>query len=108
MNSIKLWINDLEVEAEADQTILEACDRAGIRIPRLCAHPSLKPSGSCSLCAVEVDDHRGFPAACSTPVANGMRVRTDTAKVLDFRREMLRLILQDHPRECLGCARNGT
>ncbi len=108
MNSIKLWINDLEVEAEADQTILEACDRAGIRIPRLCAHPSLKPSGSCRLCAVEVDDTRGLPAACSTPVANGMRVRTDTAKVLDFRREMLRLILQDHPRECLGCARNGT
>lgn len=108
MNSIKLWINDQEVDAQAHQTVLEAADGAGIRIPRLCAHPSLKPSGSCRLCAVEIDDHRGLPAACSTPVAQGMRVRTDSAKVLDFRREMLRLILQDHPRECLGCARNGT
>lgn len=108
MNSIKLWINDLEVEAEANETVLEACDRAGIRVPRLCAHPSLKPSGSCRLCAVEIDEHRGLLAACSTPVENGMRVKTDSAKVLDFRREMLRLILQDHPRECLGCARNGT
>lgn len=108
MNSIKLWINDQEVEAEVNQTVLEACDQAGIRIPRLCAHPSLKPSGSCRLCAVEIDDYRGLPAACSTSVENGMRVRTETAKVLDFRREMLRLILQDHPRECLGCARNGT
>ncbi len=108
MNLIKLWINDQEVEAQAHQTVLEAADSVGIRIPRLCAHPSLKPSGSCRLCAVEIDDHRGLPAACSTPVAQGMRVRTDSAKVLDFRREMLRLILQDHPRECLGCARNGT
>jgi predicted molibdopterin-dependent oxidoreductase YjgC len=108
MNSIKLWINDQEVEATANQTVLEACDSEGIRIPRLCAHPSLKPSGSCRLCAVEIDDHRGLPAACSTPVENGMSVRTDSAKVLDFRREMLRLILQEHPRECLGCARNGT
>lgn len=108
MNSIKLWINDQEVEVEPGRTIMEAADAAGIHIPRLCYHPSLKASGSCRLCAVEIDGYRGLPAACSTPVEAGMRVVTETPKVEDFRREMLRLILQDHPRECLGCPRNGT
>lgn len=108
MDSIKIQINDQEVEAEPTQTIMEAADRAGIYIPRLCTHPQLKPSGSCRLCAVELDGQRGLPAACSTPVTAGMRIWTKTPKVLDFRREMLRLILQDHPRECLGCPRNGS
>ncbi|GKT10848.1 molybdopterin-dependent oxidoreductase [Desulforhabdus sp. TSK] len=108
MNSIKLWINDHEVEVEPGLTIMEAADATGIHIPRLCYHPSLKASGSCRLCAVEIDGYRGLPAACSTPVEEGMRVVTETPKVQDFRREMLRLILQDHPRECLGCPRNGT
>ncbi|GLI33672.1 molybdopterin-dependent oxidoreductase [Desulforhabdus amnigena] len=108
MSTIKLWINAHEVEAKPGQTIMEAADAAGIHIPRLCYHPSLKASGSCRLCAVEIDGYRGLPAACSTPVAEGMRIETSTPKVQDFRREMLSLILQDHPRECLGCPRNGT
>lgn len=108
MNSIRLWINHREVAARPQQTILEAAEQAGIVIPRLCYHPVVKASGSCRLCAVEIDGYRGLPAACSTPVAEGMQVRTATPKVEEFRREMLRLILQDHPRECLGCPRNGT
>ncbi len=108
MNSIKLWIDNQEVEAEPSLTIMEAAEQAGVHIPRLCYHPSLKPSGACRLCAVEIEGYRGLPAACSTPVAHGMKVETETPKVADFRREMLRLILQEHPRECLGCPRNGT
>ncbi len=108
MSTIRLWIDSQEVEVKPAQTIMEAADSAGIYIPRLCFHPSLKPSGSCRLCAVEVEGHRGLPAACSTEVTEGMRIMTATSKVQEFRREMLRLILQDHPRECLGCARNGT
>ncbi len=108
MHSIRFRINGQEVEAEPDQTIMDVADSLGVIIPRLCHHPSLKPNGDCRLCAVEIADHRGLPAACSTPVTDGMRIWTTTPKVLDFRREMLQLILQDHPRECLGCARNGT
>ncbi len=108
MSSIRILIDDREFEAKPAQTIMEAADEAGIAIPRLCNHPSLKPSGSCRLCAVEIVGYRGLPAACTTPVEDGMRVRTASPKVLDFRRETLRLILQDHPRECLGCPRNGT
>ncbi|HIJ54960.1 MAG TPA: molybdopterin-dependent oxidoreductase [Deltaproteobacteria bacterium] len=108
MSDLRLWINNREVSAKSNQTIMEVADEAGITIPRLCYHPSLKPSGSCRLCAVEIDGYRGLPAACSTPVSDGMRVNTATPKVLEFRREILRLILQEHPRECLGCPRNGT
>lgn len=108
MNEIKVVINDQEVVAGAGRTILQAATEAGIYIPTLCFHPALRPSGSCRLCAVEIDGYRGLPAACSTPIAEGMKIRTSTAKVQDFRKEMLRIILQDHPRECLGCPRNGT
>ena len=108
MDSIRFWINNREVEAKSNQTILEAADQSGINIPRLCYHPVVKASGSCRLCAVEIEGYRGLPAACSTPVVEGMRVQTSTPKVEEFRREMLRLILQDHPRECLGCPRDGT
>jgi predicted molibdopterin-dependent oxidoreductase YjgC len=108
MSEINIWVNDRELKARSGQTILQAADEAGIVIPRLCYHPALAPSGSCRLCAVEIDGYRGLPAACATPVEEGMRIRTETGKLVEFRREMLRLILQDHPRECLGCPRNGT
>ena len=108
MSEINIWVNDRELKARSGQTILQAADEAGIVIPRLCYHPALAPSGSCRLCAVEIDGYRGLPAACTTPVEEGMRIRTTTEKLVEFRREMLRLILQDHPRECLGCPRNGT
>jgi predicted molibdopterin-dependent oxidoreductase YjgC len=108
MSDINIWVNDREVTARSGQTILQAADEAGIVIPRLCYHPALASSGSCRLCAVEIDGYRGLPAACATPVEEGMRIRTATEKLVEFRREMLRLILQDHPRECLGCPRNGT
>lgn len=108
MEKIKLWVNDHEIEAASTDTVIEAAERVGITIPRLCSHPLLKPSGSCRLCAVEIEGYRGLPAACSTPVKPSMRVLTDTPRVLDFRREMLWSILLHHPRECLGCSRNGT
>ena len=108
MSEINIWVNDRELKARSGRTILQAADEAGIVIPRLCYHPALAPSGSCRLCAVEIDGYRGLPAACATPVEEGMRIRTATEKLVEFRREMLRLILQDHPRECLGCPRNGT
>lgn len=108
MNSIRFWINNREVSAKPGQTILEAAEQAGIIIPHLCYHPVVKASGSCRLCAVEIEGQRGLPASCSTLPTDGMRVQTATPKVEEFRREMLRLILQDHPRHCLGCPRDGT
>jgi len=108
MNDIELWIDDRKAKAKVGQTILEVARQLGISIPNLCYHPNLKPSGSCRLCAVEIEGHRGLPAACTTEVVQGMHIRTQTSKVQDFRKEMLRMVLKEHPRECLGCARNGS
>lgn len=108
MNEITIRINDRSVMASAGQSIMQAAESAGIVIPRLCFHPAVRASGACRLCAVEIDGYRGLPAACSTEVAEGMRIETDSPRVLDFRREMLLAILKEHPRECLSCPRNGT
>ena len=106
MTKVRLLIDDQEVSVAEGATVLEAARDAGIFIPTLCYHPSLKSFGSCRLCAVEIDGFRGLPGACSTPAAEGMVVHTSTPRLTDFRRETLSRILQDHPRECLGCRKN--
>lgn len=108
MGTVKIWINGFEVMAESGQSILQAAEDAGVHIPRLCYHPALEPIGSCRLCAVEIDGHRGLPAACSTQVAEGMRIWTQSPRVIAYRREMLRLLLENHPRQCISCLRSGT
>jgi predicted molibdopterin-dependent oxidoreductase YjgC len=106
-SEVTITINGQTVRASAGATILEAARQAEIYIPTLCYHPAIRPSGSCRLCAVEIGDFRGLPSACTTPVEDGMQVQTESATLLNFRREMLHLILQDHPRECLRCPCHG-
>ena len=106
MGKVKLWIDGQEVEVPEGTTVLKAAEEAGVHIPTLCYHPLLRPSGNCRMCAVEIEGYRGLPASCSTPVAEGMVVRTNTDRVRDFRQETLRAILRDHPRECIACPKN--
>jgi predicted molibdopterin-dependent oxidoreductase YjgC len=105
MGTIKLVIDDREVEAEEGSTVLEAALAAGIYIPTLCYHPDLTPYGSCRLCIVEIENMRGLPTACTTPAAEGMLVRTDSPVIKKLRQGLLELILSDHPCECLLCDR---
>lgn len=108
MKEIRLWINDQEVRTKEGKTILEVANKEGISIPTLCYHPSVKAFGSCRMCAVEIEGLRGLPSACSTQVEDGMRIYTNTERVIEFRRQMLQLILERHPRNCLGCSKNGS
>lgn len=87
-------------------TILEAAQQNGVRIPSLCNHPELKPAGMCRMCLVEVEGLRGFQTACTTKASEGMAVRTNTPDLLDMRREVLSLILSEHPYTCLMCERH--
>jgi predicted molibdopterin-dependent oxidoreductase YjgC len=102
---VTLTINGQRVEAGEGMTVLEAARKADIYIPTLCYHPSLTPYGGCRLCVVEIDNMRGFPTACTTPVTDGMVVRTDTEQLQSFRRGILELILSEHPHPCLTCDR---
>lgn len=84
-------------------TILQAAQRSGIYIPTLCAHKDMSPFGGCRMCIVEVDGLRGLPTSCTTPVQDGMVIRTHTAQVEAVRGVTLRLILSEHPCSCLIC-----
>ncbi|MCR4441325.1 MAG: formate dehydrogenase subunit alpha [Peptococcaceae bacterium] len=104
---IGLTINGLNVEVEEGTTILEAAEKLGIEIPRLCHHPLLSPNGSCRMCVVEVEGFRNLPASCSTPAADQMKVLTESERVVRARRTILDLMLANHPADCLTCEKNG-
>ena len=100
---ITLTIDGQSVTIPSGATILEAAQQASLDIPHLCAYPNLKPFGSCRLCVVQVDGLRGFPTACTTPVTEGMVVHTQTPDVQQLRRDVLQLLLSEHPSSCLFC-----
>jgi len=100
---IKITIDNRVVEVKKGSTILQAAEKNGFYIPTLCAHKDLTPYGGCRMCVVEVDGVRGLPTACTTPAEDGMIIRTDTAQVQELRREVLQLILTEHPHNCLFC-----
>jgi iron-only hydrogenase group A len=104
---INLTIDGIQVEAHEGEMVLEAARRAGIDIPTLCYHPAVGPIGSCRVCVVEIENGRGLPASCVTPVREGMVVRTNTEAVREARRTVVELILASHPQDCLQCERNG-
>jgi len=103
---IKLTIDDEEVEARKGMTVLEAADEAGFFIPTLCSDPDMKPYGACRLCVVEIEGMRGFPTACTTPVTDGMVVRTESPGIERVRRLAVELIRTDHPTDCNACPKN--
>ena len=104
---VTLTIDDREVTVPEGTSIMRASILAGINVPKLCATDSLEPFGSCRLCVVEIEGRRGYPASCTTPVASGLKVHTQTSKLADIRRGTMELYISDHPLDCLTCAANG-
>ncbi|MCS6766487.1 MAG: formate dehydrogenase subunit alpha [Candidatus Protistobacter heckmanni] len=104
---ITLEIDGVEVQAPAGTSVMRAAMDAGVKVPKLCATDSLEPWGSCRLCLVEIEGRKGYPASCTTPVENGMKVRTQTPKLVDIRRGVMELYISDHPLDCLTCPTNG-
>jgi formate dehydrogenase major subunit/formate dehydrogenase alpha subunit len=94
--TLKLMINDQPVEALQGQTVLEAARQHGILIPTLCYHKDLSPVGSCRLCMVEVDKWHGQVAACTLQAGEGMVVRTETPALIQTRKMVLELLLQNY------------
>ena len=105
--TVTLTIDDREISVPEGTSIMRASIIAGINVPKLCATDSLEPFGSCRLCVVEIEGRRGYPASCTTPVAEGLKVHTQTSKLADIRRGTMELYISDHPLDCLTCAANG-
>ncbi len=104
-NLVKLTIDGVSVEVPAGTTVLEAAKKAGINIPTLCYLKDINQIGACRMCIVDTGA-RAFGAACVLPVSNGMNVKTNTPKIREARRVNLELLLSNHDKKCLECARN--
>jgi formate dehydrogenase major subunit len=104
---ISLSIDGVGITVPEGTSVLRAAALAGINIPKLCASDNLEAFGSCRICAVQVEGRRGYPASCTTPVAEGMSVTTQNGKLARLRRNIMELYISDHPLDCLTCPANG-
>jgi len=105
---MEIKINGKSYQAEEDETILEVCERNGIRLPTLCAHPDLLPSeGICRMCLIETNQTKGLVPSCVEKAREGLEVFTETENVKKARKINLELLWADHAGKCAGCQRNG-
>ncbi|MEV0311373.1 formate dehydrogenase subunit alpha [Nonomuraea fuscirosea] len=105
--TVAVEIDGKRVRVPEGTSVMRAASECGIDIPKLCATDSLEPFGSCRMCLVDIDGRKGSPASCTTPVAEGMKVRTQTPKLAELRRGVMELYISDHPLDCLTCPANG-
>ena len=89
--TIKLQINNHDIEVPDGSSVLDAINISGTYISQLCKDPDMNPIGACRTCLVEIDGMRGLPASCSIPATNGMKVQTDTAEARTIRTGVLEL-----------------
>ncbi len=104
-NMITLTIDGIEVQVPQGSTVLEAARQAGIRIPTLCYLKDINEIGACRMCVVD-SGARSLQAACVLPASQGMKVKTNTPQIREFRKHMLELILSTHEKKCLSCIRS--
>src|SRR3974377_1866959 len=104
---VTLTIDGIETGVPEGTSIMRAAMEIGTKIPKLCATDMLESFGSCRLCLVEIEGRAGTPASCTTPVAQGMVVHTQTERLKKLRKGGMALYISDHPLDCLTCAANG-
>ena len=104
---VHITIDGVDIDVPAGTSVMRAAAEAGINIPKLCATDNLEAFGSCRLCLVQIDNRRGYPASCTTPVEAGMVIHTETPKLHELRRGVMELYISDHPLDCLTCPANG-
>ncbi|MDD5614047.1 MAG: 2Fe-2S iron-sulfur cluster-binding protein, partial [Candidatus Omnitrophica bacterium] len=107
VNSVNIYINGKIYQVESGQTIMQAADKLGFHIPRLCYHPKLSIEGACRVCIVEVEGINNYVASCSYPVSDGMKIKTNSKELRRARRDIIELILDNHPLDCHTCERDG-
>ena len=104
---VTLEIDGQPVTVPEGTSIMRAAASIGRHVPKLCATDTLKAFGSCRLCLVEIDGRRGYPASCTTLVADGLQIRTESPKLTQLRRGVMELYISDHPLDCVSCPANG-
>ena len=108
MTMLKVTIDGIKLEVPEGTTIIDAAKTANIKIPTLCKHPDLPPTAACGICVVKVQSMNKMLRACCTPVLDGMEIISNDAEIIEVRRNVLQLILSNHPNDCLKCYRSGS
>ncbi len=103
----KLTVNGIEIEVPAGATVLQACEAAGIEIPRFCYHERLSIAGNCRMCLVEIEKSPKPVASCAMPAGDGMVVKTNTPMVEKARNGVMEFLLINHPLDCPICDQGG-
>lgn len=103
----KLTIDGIEINVDPGKTVLQACEKAKIEIPRFCYHKRLSIAGNCRMCLVEVERSPKPVAACAMPAGDGMVIHTNTKKVRDMRKAVMEFLLINHPLDCPICDQGG-
>ena len=104
---LKLKVNDTEVEVEEGLTVLQACEKAGVEIPRFCYHEKLSIAGNCRMCLVEMEKSPKPIASCAMPAADGMVIKTNTPNIEKSRKGVMEFLLANHPLDCPVCDQGG-
>lgn len=107
MANVTLTIDGYQVSVSSDLSILLAAQKLDIEIPALCYDPNLEVVAACRLCVVEIEGSKKLETSCSTKVREGMVVHTDSEKVVNTRKDILQLLLDSHPNDCLTCQKAG-
>ncbi|KAF0195098.1 MAG: NADH-quinone oxidoreductase subunit G [Bacillota bacterium] len=103
---IDVTIDNVCVQVPTGSSLLQAAEKAGIKIPTLCYHPDQSLKAVCRVCVVEIEGQRLLQPACTYPVFQGMQVRTNSPSVREARQTIVELMLSSHPQDCLKCPRN--
>jgi NADH-quinone oxidoreductase subunit G len=104
---LKLKVNNIDVEVEEGLTVLQACEKVGVEIPRFCYHEKLSIAGNCRMCLVEIEKSPKPVASCAMPAAEGMNIKTNTPFVEKARKGVMEFLLANHPLDCPVCDQGG-
>jgi len=104
---LKLKINNIDIEVEEGLTVLQACEKIGVEIPRFCYHERLSIAGNCRMCLVEMEKSPKPIASCAITVAEGMNIKTNTPLVEKARKGVMEFLLANHPLDCPVCDQGG-
>ena len=107
VKQISLTVDGKQLTAPAGTLLIDACKQAGIEIPAFCYYPGLSLQGACRMCVVRVDKMPKLQTACTTPIAEGMVVATESPEIAQARKGVLELLLGNHPLDCPVCDAGG-
>ncbi|KAK5874949.1 hypothetical protein CesoFtcFv8_027489 [Champsocephalus esox] len=106
-NMVEVFVDGKSLEVETGTTVLQACEKAGVQIPRFCYHERLSVAGNCRMCLVEIERVVKPVAACAMPVMKGWNILTNSEKTRKAREGVMEFLLANHPLDCPICDQGG-